>query len=115
MAVRQDVLPLSTALTLPAHEGRQALPCTSNLAAFAEPGGLRENKGKHTKNAPHTRERNAKAAKLPSIGGLRSDTPGPTDLLSKDQYARYQTVYAATDGDATSKHAAAWHEALEDG
>lgn len=47
--------------------------------------------------------------------GLDPDRPGPTDLLSQDQYRRYRSVYEAHKGEPGEKHAAAWHAAVSVG
>ena len=61
---------------------------------------------------PETRGTVAPPLSHPALDPAR---PGPTDLLSKAQYVRYQSVYAAHDGQPSEKHAAAWRAALTDG
>jgi len=92
------------------------------VATFGKAGNLWENPKENGGLQADARPQNAKGCQVLETGnlypdglakcGLDPNRPGPTDVLSKEQYRRYQVVYQAHGGEPMDKHKAAWRAAI---
>lgn len=88
------------------------------LAIFGEAGHLRGRAKAYDASPAVECPEDVEDGQLVRRGHLRSldpDCPGPTDLLSGEQYIHYQTAYAACRGEPGQKHAVAWRAAVTGG
>ena len=96
-------------------QGQSEPQGSETLATNGNVGDLWENTGENVDlgGPGEAKERHCSKERHAHEGRhLCPDTPGPTDLLTAEQYGRYRETYEVHEGEPSARHSAAWRAAL---